>query len=109
MKKVLAAAVVISAGMLVAPAARADVSLFNVNQQNLDSSLEMRQSTTEQFDPIRGQSVADRPRPDFDPVPIPVGSFQFFPALNLGTYYDSNIFATTANGTGDEVWKINPT
>src|ERR1700761_8898545 len=109
MKKVLAAAVVISAGMLITPAARADVSLFNVNQQNLDSSLEMRQSTTEQFDPIRGQSVAERPRPDFDPVPIPVGSFQLFPAMNFGSYYDSNIFATPTNTQGDLVWKVNPT
>ena len=109
MKKLLLATAVIATSAFIGPVAKADVSLFNVNQQNLDSSLEVRQSTTEQFDPIRGQSVLDRPRPDFDPVPVPVGSFQLFPAINVGSYYDSNIFATRNNSQGDEVFKINPT
>src|SRR6202012_2427735 len=76
---------------------------------NLDSSLNMRRPTEEQFDPIRGQSVLDRPRPDYDPVPIELGSFQFFPTMNVGTYYNSNIFAVPSKGTDDQIWKINPT
>lgn len=111
MRRVLAAALVLSTGLMVAQAAKADADneLFDTNQVNLDSSLELRRPTTEQFDPIRGQSVLSRPRPDFDPVPIPVGSFQLFPAINVGTYYNSNIFAIPNGGADDQVWKINPT
>jgi hypothetical protein len=93
--------------VLAASAAKADPGLFGQPVQ-LDGSMDMRQSTTEQFDPIRGQSVADRPRPDFDATPISVGSFEFFPAMNFGSYYDSNIFAQAAGETSDYVWKLNP-
>ncbi|QQR68577.1 MAG: outer membrane beta-barrel protein [Alphaproteobacteria bacterium] len=58
--------------------------------------------------PIRGQSVIERPRPDFDPTPIPVGSFQFFPAVTAGGWYDSNIFATDTNEKSDFVWNLRP-
>ncbi len=109
MKKVTVAALAALAGVLAAGSAKAEVSLFNVNEQMLDSSLAMRRSTTEQFSPIRGQSVADRARPDYDPVPIPVGSFQLFPAMNLGSYYDSNIYAQKTGALDEQVFKINPT
>ncbi|MDP9127625.1 MAG: outer membrane beta-barrel protein [Pseudomonadota bacterium] len=111
MKNVVAAVLVGAFSLSVAQAAWADADqeLFDENVQQLDASLALRRTTTEQFDPIRGQSVLSRPRPDFDPVPIPVGSFQLFPALNLGTYYDSNIYSVQKNGPDDQVWKINPT
>ncbi len=89
--------------------ADADVEVFGENVQQLDASLNMRRTTTEQFDPIRGQSVLNRPRPDFDPVPISLYSFQLFPALNVGPYYDSNIFASRVNTNDDVIWKVNPT
>jgi hypothetical protein len=110
-KSALAAILVAITGLFVAQAAKADadIELFDENQQNLDGSIEMRRPTTEQFDPIRGQSVLDRPRPDYDPIPISFESFDIFPAINVGTYYDSNIFAQQANGPDDQVWKINPT
>ncbi|MER2519248.1 MAG: outer membrane beta-barrel protein [Bdellovibrionales bacterium] len=109
MKKSVTAAIVAVTGLLVAGAAHADVDLFNVNQQQLDASINMRRSTTEQADPIRGQAISERARPDYDPVPVPVGSFQLFPALNLGSYYDSNIFAVRNGEIDDVIWKINPT
>lgn len=107
----VAAVLVLTTGLLTAETARADADseLFDMNQQNLDGSLALRRPTTEQFDPIRGQSVLDRPRPDFDPIPISIGSFQLFPAINVGTYYDTNIFATQNNLHDDQVWKVNPT
>jgi len=109
MKKVLAATVVLATGVLTTQIAHADVSLFNVNEQNLDSSLAVRQSTTEQFDPVRGQSVADRPRPDFDPVPISMGGFQLFPAINLAPITTATFLRPRTTPTGDQVWKMNPT
>lgn len=109
MKKSVTAAVVAVAGLVISGAAHADGEVFNVNRQELDASVSMRRSTTEQENPIRGQSVSERARPDFDPVPVPAGSFQLFPALNLGSYYDSNIFAVSNNKIDDVIWKINPT
>lgn len=109
MKKVLLAAACAVVGLVVAQSALADSELLGANVQQLDASLDMRRSTTEQVNPIRGQSVLSRPRPDFDPVPIPVGGFQLFPALNIGSYYDSNIFALQSVENDDVVWKINPT
>ncbi|MDX2028939.1 MAG: outer membrane beta-barrel protein [Alphaproteobacteria bacterium] len=109
MKRVFLAVVILTVSFVVAKTAQADAGLLGQNVQVLDASLNMRRSTTEQIDPIRGQSVLMRPRPDFDPVPIPVGSFQLFPAINVGTYYDSNIFALQNNEERDLVWKINPT
>lgn len=110
MRNVLAAVLVATVGLFVAEAAWADADqeLFDENVQQLDQSLALRRTTTEQFNPTRGQSVLSRPRPDFDPVPISIGSFQFFPALNLGTYYNTNIFSIRADGPDDQVWKINP-
>jgi hypothetical protein len=98
----LTASLTLAAGM-----AKADPGLFGQPVQ-LDGSMDMRRSTTEQFDPIRGQSVADRPRPDFDATPISVGSFEFFPVMNFGSYYDSNIFAQASAENSDYVWKLNP-
>lgn len=109
MKRVFLAVVLVAAGLVASTNARADAALFGANQQVLDASLNMRRSTTEQVNPVRGQSILARPRTDYDPVPIPVGSFQLYPAINVGTYYDSNIFALQSGGPDDVVMKINPT
>jgi hypothetical protein len=107
MKKSLAALGL--AALVVLPLdASADQGFFG-GRPAPDGSLNMRRSTTEQFDPIRGQSVAQRPRPDFDPTPIDISSFQLFPAISASSYYDSNIYSTQGNVKDDVVWKINPT
>ena len=41
----------------------------------------------------RGQTVATRPRPDFDPLGVPVRSFRLFPEIAVDAAYDSNVFA----------------
>jgi hypothetical protein len=48
---------------------------------------------TEQF-LSRGLSVADRPRPEVDPLGIRFGSFFFFPRAEVDEAYNDNIFAT---------------
>lgn len=93
--------------LLMAGPAQANQGLFG-GRTAQDGSLNMRQSTIEQFDPIRGQSVAQRPRPDFDPTPISIGSFQLFPSLNIAGYYDSNIYANRTASKSDFVWKATP-
>jgi len=98
---------IIAVGMLLTSGAKADPGLYG-EPVMLDGSLDMRQSTTEQFDPIRGQSVADRPRPDYDATPLSVGAFEFFPAMNFTSYADTNIFAQNGGEASDLVWKANP-
>jgi len=58
--------------------------------------------------PQRAQSVLQHPRPDYDPVPVTVGSFELFPSVELGGNYDSNIFATQDNTTADGIVSLRP-
>jgi hypothetical protein len=74
-----------------------------------DGSFDLRNTTTEKFDPVRGQSVVERPRPDFAPRPIDVGSFQMYPGFDIASYYDSNIYSTKNNTKDDLVSKFDPT
>ena len=68
MKKMALAAVAIL-GTLAPLSADAAQGLFG-GRSNQDGSINMRASTTEQFEPIRGQSVAARPRPDLSLIHI---------------------------------------
>jgi len=63
--------------------------------------------TSPQFyqDPL---DVKNRPRPDYDPEGIPVGSFLLYPSLEVGEYYDSNIYATETNEESDFVTTYAP-
>lgn len=55
------------------------------------------------------QSVAQRPRPDYDPLGIRAGSFLIFPTFGLVGAYDSNIFATPNDVKGDFYTSLQPT
>jgi hypothetical protein len=44
------------------------------------------------FDPDNDAEVMSRPRPEFDAVGVPVGSFMFFPTLTAGVEYTDNVF-----------------
>ena len=106
MKKV-GIAVLAVASLFVAGTAHANQGLFG-GRTDQDGTINVRRSTTEQFEPIRGQSVAARQRPDFDPTPISLSSFQLFPAINLAGFYDSNIYSRPVAKNDDVVTKINP-
>lgn len=58
--------------------------------------------------PDRAESVLDHPRPDYDPVPVEFGSFEFFPSLEMGETYDSNIYATRKNEVDDSITNVRP-
>ncbi|HVY12477.1 MAG TPA: outer membrane beta-barrel protein [Alphaproteobacteria bacterium] len=94
--------------IFVPEAVHAAPELFNTRVA-MDGSLNFRRSTTEQFNPIRGQSVLERPRPDFDPTPIPLGGFQLFPAISAGAYYNSNIYSSAVSTKDDVVTVLTPT
>ncbi len=61
------------------------------------------------FPDLRGMSVTDRPRPDFDALGTRAGSFIVYPALNFGTAFDDNIFATDGGEISDYIFTVNPT
>ncbi|MCK6451534.1 MAG: outer membrane beta-barrel protein [Alphaproteobacteria bacterium] len=56
----------------------------------------------------RGATVADRPRPDYDPPGVRAGSFLIFPELAVQEQYESNIFATENNERADLITAIIP-
>lgn len=61
----------------------------------------------EQFLP-RGLSVADRPRPEVDPLGVRFGDFFFFPRAEIDEAYNDNIFATRTGKTSAFITTLAP-
>jgi hypothetical protein len=55
-----------------------------------------------------GQTVTNRPRPEFDPIGLRLGDFFWYPRAELDESYNSNIFATTARPTYDLITTLQP-
>lgn len=72
-----------------------------------DSVITINNPVDVELRPERAESVLKRPRPDFDPVPISLGSFDMFPMVELGASYDSNIYATNPK-TSDAIFTEHP-
>jgi len=58
--------------------------------------------------PRRGETVESRPRPQYDPLGVRMGSFVLFPELNVQEQYETNIFATENNEDDDFITRILP-
>lgn len=56
----------------------------------------------------RYTAVTDRAQPEFDPVPLRLGVFNFSPALALGVRNDSNVLASGVNEVDDIIFTIAP-
>jgi hypothetical protein len=54
------------------------------------------------------QSVLQRPRSDYDPLGVRMGSFLVFPSARVAETYDSNVFATTTNKKDDFYTTLSP-
>jgi hypothetical protein len=54
------------------------------------------------------QSVLDRPRPDYDPLGVRLGSFLVYPSAQAAESYDTNVFATTNNQKSDFYTTLSP-
>jgi hypothetical protein len=57
---------------------------------------------------VRGQGVADRPRPDYDPYGYSAGTFTFYPAVTTSVEATDNYLATETNRHGDVYAVIAP-
>ena len=53
-------------------------------------------------------TILQRPRPDYDPVPIDFASFQLFPSLEVQTQIDDNIFSASRAEETDLVTTFRP-
>src|SRR5580698_2518457 len=60
-------------------------------------------STAEEDLPVMG-----RPRPEFDPIGIPVSSFLLFPQFTVDGSYDTNVLRTPTNDQSDYFFTIAP-
>ena len=111
-KKQLGACVLLSAVVLLgnAPSAQAygPEGLFGGRPQP-DSSIVLSNPVDLRNErPERAESVLEHPRPDYDPVPMQIGSFEIFPTLELGETYDNNIFVENNSRSEDAVGTIRP-
>ena len=77
-------------------------------RMNPDSTVVLDNPVQPEDRPLRAQSVLQHPRPDYDPVPITLGTFEVFPSIELGGSYDSNIYATPSNKTKDGIFTVRP-
>ncbi len=57
---------------------------------------------------IEDLPVMARPRPEFDPIGIPVSSFLLFPQLGVNGSYDTNVLRTSTGDTSDYFFTIAP-
>ncbi|MDB5410144.1 MAG: outer rane beta-barrel protein [Rhodospirillales bacterium] len=57
----------------------------------------------------RGQSVLDRPRPEYDALGLRYGSFFLYPRITADEVFNDNIFATKNNTRNDFITVISPT
>jgi hypothetical protein len=59
-------------------------------------------------EPDPNVSVADRPRPDFDPLGIRAGGFLIYPSTTVAASYDDNVFATKDDTKDDFIFNFLP-
>jgi len=60
------------------------------------------------FDRSENISVRDRPRPEYEALGIPIGTFELLPKLTLGAAYNDNILVTESNHLSDSIFAIRP-
>jgi len=70
------------------------------------TSYDRRRRLTDQ--PARGQTVTSRPRPQYDPLGVRMGSFVLLPQLDVVEQYETNIFATEDDEEDDFITRIIP-
>jgi len=65
---------------------------FSIPAVAQEDSVLVRPVMPDDFDRGRNESVAERARPDYDPIGIHAGSFVLRPRVETGLGYDSNIY-----------------
>lgn len=60
------------------------------------------------YNQSRNVSVIDRPRPDYDPLGVRIGSFVAYPSLALGVGGSDNVYVTSESRKGDFFARLAP-
>lgn len=77
-------------------------------RMNPDSTITLDNPVQVEDRPQRAQTVLQHPRPEYDPVPVKVRSFEVYPYVEAGYAYDSNIYAQHENTTDDHIIGLRP-
>jgi len=56
----------------------------------------------------RSVAVRDRPRPEYEALGLPVGTFTAYPRLQVDAEYNDNIFAVTSGADSDFIARLRP-
>ena len=59
-------------------------------------------------EPRRGETVQDRPRPDYDAIGLRAGGFLLFPVIDAALVYDDNIYREARDEDGDFILSVRP-
>ncbi len=65
-----------------------------------DVSVLVDTAIPDNFDRDRNVGVLERPRPDYDPIGVLLGSIVVKPQIEVGAGYNSNVYLTARNPTG---------
>lgn len=58
--------------------------------------------------PVRGDTVANRARPEYDPLGVRLGGFYLFPQLSLYETFNDNVFASSNDEKSDFITNVAP-
>jgi Uncharacterized protein conserved in bacteria len=58
--------------------------------------------------PYRGETVLDRPRPEYDPLGVRLGGFYLFPRLDVYEIFNDNVFASDNDEKSDFITNVVP-
>jgi len=97
MRYISLAAALAAVGVLHAGAAQAD-----------QANLNLRGAGDQEIQDVRGQSVANRPRPGYDALGVRAGAFLLYPSITIVETYDDNIYAVNAGKTDDFITRVSP-
>jgi hypothetical protein len=80
-----------------------------VQAQSTSGSLQGAQGQTgDFFARDRGVPVRERPRPEYEALGLPAGTFAAFPSIQVDAEYNDNIFAVASGADSDWVFRLKP-
>ncbi|WP_029415025.1 outer membrane beta-barrel protein [Brevundimonas bacteroides] len=85
------------------------VTAQSVQAQSTSGSLAQAQNQAGNlFARDRGTGVRERPRPEYEALGVPVGTFTAYPSLQLDAESNDNIFATRTGTQDDWIFRLKP-
>lgn len=99
---------IVGLGAVVAAAVPTLPALAQVTSPPAIEQPALEQDSDTAVDAERGVSVNERPRPDFEPEGLRIGTFLLFPQLGLEERYNTNIYAQRNDAKDDFISRLQP-